>query len=164
MTPEFRLFNVLARHGVPYVVVGGHAVNFHGFIRGTEDTDVLWIRSPTAEAGLLEALVELAAEYIGDEIDPATGIERTHPVTAAFIRSQRLMMLCTTAGFLDLFDYVPGHPSVPVSAVWETAVELDGIRFASLDWLRKLKRAAARPKDLLDLENLPAAGDEPPGR
>ena len=45
---------------------------------------------------------------------------------------------------------------MPVVTVWETAVELDGIRFASLEWLRKLKQAAGRPKDLLDLENLPA--------
>jgi hypothetical protein len=160
MTPDFALFDVLTRHGVPFVVVGGHAVNFHGFIRGTEDTDVLWIRSPAAEARLLEAL----AEYIGNEIDPATGIERTHPVTEAFIRAERLMMLCTRAGFLDLFDYVPGYPSVPVTAVWETGVDLDGIRFASLEWLRKLKQAAGRPKDLLDLEQLPLAGDTPTDR
>jgi hypothetical protein len=157
MTPDFHVFDVLTRHGVPFVVVGGHAVNFHGFIRATEVTDVLWIRSPAAEASLLRALDEIAAEYIGDEIDPATGIERTHPVTASFIRAKRLMMLCTTAGFLDLFDYVPEYPAVPVTTVWETGVELDGIRFASLEWLRKLKQAAGRPKDLLDLENLPAA-------
>ena len=160
MTPDFRLFDVLLRHGVPFVVVGGHAVNFHGFVRATEDTDVLWIRSPAAEASLLRALEELSAEYIGNDIDPATGIERTHPVTAAFIRSERLMMLCTTAGFLDLFDYVPGYPAVAVTTVLETAVQLDGIRFASLEWLRKLKQAAGRPKDLLDLENLPAAERE----
>jgi hypothetical protein len=164
MTPDFEVFDVLSRHGVPYVVVGGHAVNFHGFIRATEDTDVLWIRSPAAEASLLRALEEMSAEYIGNEIDPATGIERTHPVTASFIRSERLMMLCTTAGFLDLFDYVPGYPTAAVATVWETAVQLDGIRFASLDWLRKLKRAAGRPKDLLDLENLPAAAGEPTDR
>jgi hypothetical protein len=41
MLPEFRLFDVRARHGVPFVVVGGHAVNFHGFIRATEDTELL---------------------------------------------------------------------------------------------------------------------------
>jgi hypothetical protein len=160
MTPDFHLLEVLSRHGVPFVVVGGHAVNFHGFIRATEDTDVLWIRSPAAEASLLRALEEIAAAYIGADIDPATGIERTHPVTASFVRSERLMMLCTTGGFLDLFDYVPGYPAVPVATVWETAVQLDGIRFASLDWLRKLKRAAGRPKDLLDLENLPPAERE----
>ena len=74
------------------------------------------------------------------------------------------MMLCTRSGFLDLFDYVPGYPSVPVTIVWETGVDLDGIRFASLEWLRKLKQAAGRPKDLLDLEQLPPAGDTPTDR
>jgi len=164
MTPEFRVFEVLRRHHVPFVVVGGHAVTFHGFIRATEDTDVLWIRSPAAEESLLNALEEIAAEYIGNEIDPATGIERTHPVTASFVRAERLMMLCTTVGFLDLFDYVPGYPAVPVTTVWEAGVELDGIRFASLEWLRKLKQAAGRPKDLLDLDNLPTAPNEPTDR
>jgi hypothetical protein len=38
MTPEFRVFDVLQRHGVPCVVVGGHAVNFHGFIRAASDS------------------------------------------------------------------------------------------------------------------------------
>jgi hypothetical protein len=102
-------------------------------------------------------MVRMAGRYaaIGDEIDPATGIERTYPITESFVRSGRLMMLCTTAGFLDLFDYVPGFPDEPVATVWNTAVKLDGVRFASLEWLRRMKQAAGRPKDLLDLENLP---------
>lgn len=157
MAPDARLLDVLTRHGVPFVVIGGHAVNFHGSIRGTEDTDLLWIRSLAAEASLLAALRELDAHFIGDDIDPATGIERIHPVTDAYVRTERLMMLCTSAGFLDLFDYVPGLPETPVTSVWETAIDLDGVRFASLDWLRRMKRAAGRPKDLLDLENLPHA-------
>lgn len=157
MAPDLRVLEVLTRHGVPFVVIGGHAVNFHGSLRATEDTDVLWIRSPEAERRLLAALGEIEAAFIGNEIDPATGIERTHPVTAAFVRGERLMMLCTLAGFLDLFDHVPGFPEEPVASVWESAVELDGVRFASLAWLRRMKRAAGRPKDLLDLENLPEA-------
>jgi len=154
MAPEPRLLDVLTRHGVRFVVIGGHAVNFHGSLRATEDTDILWIRSPDAEANLLAALRELDARFIGDEIDPATGIERTHPVSASFIKAERLMMLCTTAGFLDVFDYVPGIPTESATAVWDTAVELDGVRYASLDWLRRMKKAAGRPKDLLDLDNL----------
>ena len=51
-----------------------------------------------------------------------------------------------------------------MTTVWETGVELDGIRFASLEWLRKLKQAAGRPKDLIDLENLPTAQNKPDGR
>ena len=158
MAPDLRVLDVLLRHGVPFVVIGGHAVNFHGSLRATEDTDVIWIRSLQAEANLLSALQEIDARFIGTEIDPATGIERTYPVTAGFVRAERLMMLCTTAGFLDLFDYVPGLTDEPVVTVWETAVELDGVRFASLEWLRRMKQAAGRPKDLLDLENLPEPG------
>lgn len=157
MAPDGRLLDILARHGVRFVVIGGHAVNFHGSLRATEDTDLLWIRSPAAEANLLAALQELDARFIGDDIDPTTGIERTHPVTPAYIRAQRLMMLCTTAGFLDLFDYVPGLPQASVTSVWEAGIDLDGVRFVSLDWLRRMKQAAGRPKDLLDLENLPDA-------
>jgi hypothetical protein len=157
MAPDQGLFSVLTRHGVPFVVIGGHAVCAHGFVRGTEDTDVLWIRSAASEAALLRALEELHAQYIGSEIDPATGIERTHPVTAAFIRLQNLMMLVTDAGFLDLFDYVPSLPEVAVTTVFESAINVDGVRFASLEWLRRMKAASGRPQDLLDLERLPDA-------
>ncbi|MFH0908725.1 MAG: hypothetical protein V1929_08185 [bacterium] len=27
------VFHILQKHGVPFVVIGGHAVNAHGFIR-----------------------------------------------------------------------------------------------------------------------------------
>jgi len=157
MAPDVGLLSILARHGVPCVVIGGHAVNYHGHLRTTEDTDVLWLRSAAGEAALLAALKELNAEWIGDEIDPATGIEQTHPVTAPFVRARPLMMLCTSLGYLDLFDHVPGLPEVAVETLIESACEHDGIRYVSLHWLRRLKAAAARPRDLADLENLPTA-------
>ena len=67
------------------------------------------------------------------------------------------MMLCTSLGYLDLFDHVPGLPEVAVETLIESACEHDGIRYVSLHWLRRLKTAAARPRDLADLENLPTA-------
>ena len=158
MAPDLRALTVLSQHHVPFVVIGGHAVNAHGVLRATEDTDVVWLRSRESEDKLLRALVETAAHDIGNETDPATGIERTYPVTEAFIRASQLMMLCTTVGFLDLFDYIPGFPHEPARTVWESAIKIDGLRFASLDWLRNMKQASGRPKDLLDLANLP----EPP--
>ncbi|MEX0671170.1 MAG: hypothetical protein WD060_12005, partial [Pirellulales bacterium] len=140
MSPDLHLFDVMSRHAVPFVVIGGHAVNVHGYVRATEDTDMLWIRTPATEAGLLRALEEIEARYIGSEIDPATGIEQTHPVSASFIRSQNLMMLCTSVGFVDLFDYVPGYLGVPVATILESAIDVRGIRFASLEWLKRMKR------------------------
>lgn len=139
---------------MPFVIVGGHAVNFHGFRRATEDIDIVWLRSPESEAGLAKALADIGAHYIGKDIDPATGIERTHPVTPAHIRTMHLMMLWCPQGFLDLFDYIPGFPTADVGEVFRTATEADGLHFVSLDWLLSMKKAAGRSKDLLDLEKL----------
>jgi hypothetical protein len=155
MPPDFEILQSLRRHGIPFVIVGGHAVNFHGYRRATEDIDVVWLRSPEQEEALLKALTEIGARYIGTEIDPTTGIERTFPVTLPWIRTTRLMMLYTKHGFLDLFDYVPGLPSEDPNVLISSGVEVDGLRFARLDCLRRMKQAAGRAKDVLDLENLP---------
>ena len=152
---DFAMFETLRRHGVPFVIVGGHAVNYHGHRRATEDADVVWLRTPQSERALAAALAELNAQYITREIDPATGIERALPVNASFVAANRLMMLWVPdLGFLDLFDYVPGEPGSDVAELFRTSVEAEGYRYASLAWLRRMKRQAGRSKDLQDLEEL----------
>ena len=140
---------------MPFVIIGGHAVNFHGYGRATEDIDVVWLRSPEAEQLLLRALTEIDARYIGKEIDPDTGIERTYPITLGFIQSSRLMMLWTRYGFLDLFDHVPGFPQENVRQLLTSSIESEELQYVSLNWLRQMKQASGRTKDRLDLENLP---------
>ena len=152
----FHLLDVLSSHNVPFVIIGGHAVTYHGFVRATEDTDVVFRRTPESELSLLAALAEVHARWIGDEIDPDTGIERTFPVSLPYIRGSRLMMLVTDFGFLDLFDYIPGCPDEPIEQLFDTAVPHGRYHYASLRWLRAMKMAANRRKDLIDLENLPA--------
>ena len=155
MAPDTAIFESLRRHGVPFVVIGGHAVNYHGFLRSTEDVDIVWLRSPENELALARSLTDLGASYIGKEIDPTTGIERTIPVTIEYIQATHLMMLWTGSGFLDLFDYVPGYPQADVNELLQKSLESQGVRFASLPWLLQMKKAAGRPKDVLDLEKLP---------
>jgi len=147
----------LIRFGVPVVVIGGHAVNIHGYARATEDVDIIFCRTQTSERQLAEALVSVNAYWIGNEINPATGIEVIHPVTAGYVREHRLMMLGTDLGFLDIFDFIPSMPEEPLDALFETSIEREGRRFANLHWLRRMKLAADRPQDRLDLENLPEA-------
>ncbi len=154
MPPDEIIFQTLARHGVPFVIVGGHAVILHGYGRTTEDADVVWLRSPESEIALAAALREIDACYIGNDIDPATRLEALHPVSLLFIQAHPLMMLWTRHGFLDLFDYIPGHPSADVQRVFEGSIEFNGMRYASLEMLRMMKRAAGRTKDMLDLEKL----------
>ena len=155
MPDDMEILRVLRHHGVPFVIIGGHAVNFHGYGRATEDIDVIWLRSPEAEQLLLRALTEIDARYIGKEIDPDTGIERTYPITLGFIQASRLMMLWTKYGFLDLFDHVPGLPQEDVRQLLTSSIESEDLRYVSLGWLRQMKLASGRTQDRLDLENLP---------
>lgn len=149
------LLNSLLRAGVPFVIIGGHAVNFHGYIRTTEDTDIVFLRTPASEAALLDVLQSIRACWISNERDPETGLERLVPVTPAYLRTQHLMMLCTDLGFLDIYDFIPGFPETPVQELFADSIPLGELRFVSLAWLRKLKTAANRHKDLDDLEHLP---------
>jgi hypothetical protein len=160
--PELTFLRHLNALGVPFVIIGGHAIYAHGYRRNTEDLDLLWVRSPAAESGLLEALAAISAKWISDDIDPATGIERLVPVSEGFVRANRLMMLVTDLGFLDLFDYVPGCPDASVEQVIAESIDVDGLRLASLPWLRRMKEAAGRPKDRLDLEELDKLGPSAP--
>ncbi len=152
----FHLLDVLSRHDVPFVIIGGHAVTYHGYLRATEDTDVVFRRTPESELSLLRALTEVNAHWIGNEIDPSTALERTFPTSLQYIRGSRMMMLVTDFGFLDIFDYIPGCPDESVEQLFDTAVEHGQYKYASLRWLRAMKAAANRPKDQIDLENLPA--------
>ncbi|MCG8583580.1 MAG: hypothetical protein MI757_02585 [Pirellulales bacterium] len=148
------MIDILNSHDVPFVIIGGHAVTFHGYVRATEDVDIVFQRSGDSEVSLFHALSEVNACWIGDEIDPETGIERTYPVSLEYVRSTRLMMLVTDGGFLDVFDYIPGLADESVEDLFATAHIQGSHRYASLAWLRRMKQAANRPKDQVDLENL----------
>lgn len=136
------------------MIIGGHAVCFHGHIRTTEDADIVFRRDPASERGLTAALVALGARWVSAATDPATGHERLVPVDLAYVKRQHLMMLVTEKGFLDVFDYIPGFADVPVDTLFADAVSAEGLPFVSLAWLKKIKQAAGRPQDLADLENL----------
>jgi hypothetical protein len=65
------------------------------------------------------------------------------------------MMLWTDLGFLDLFDFDPADPSLPVDGLFDRSVEdAEGLRYASREDLKRMKVAGGRTKDLLDLEAL----------
>ena len=153
--PQHEFVDLLKKHAVVFCLVGGHAVQVHGYGRETEDIDIVWLRNDDMEARLLTCLQQANACWITNEKDPATGIERLKPVDDLYIGLEHLMMLCTDYGFVDLFDYIPGFPTENVEGLFATALEVGGVRYASLEWLKKMKQAAGRPKDLLDLSKLP---------
>lgn len=139
---------------MPVVVIGGHAVSFHGHIRETEDLDVIWLRTEESERALLAALAEVNAKWISNEVDPVTRLEKLEPVTMAYVRSNHLMVLLTDLGFLDVFDFVPAFPDVDVREVLDQSIPSEDARFVSLEWLRKMKGSTDRSKDAEDLRQL----------
>lgn len=153
--PQHEFVALLQKHAVVFCLVGGHAVQVHGCGGETEGIDLVWLRNDDMEARLLACLQEANACWITNEKDPATGIERLRPVDDGYIRLGHLMMLWTDYGFVDLFDYIPGFPTENVEGLFATAIEVGGVRYTSLDWLKKMKQAAGRPKDLADLSQLP---------
>ncbi len=154
MKNPLEIFEVLNQHHVNYVIIGGHAVNFHGYIRTTEDYDIIINPSWENKEKLLNALNSINACWITNEIDTETGIEKTEPVTESFIRNNHLMMLCTDLGFLDIFDFIPDFPEENVKQIFDTSQTLETLKFISLDWLIKIKQKAGRNRDLEDIKNL----------
>lgn len=149
-----KLLDILARHQVPVVIIGGHAVNYHGHLRVTDDVDLIWWRTPGSEAALLRALGEVNACWISNERDPATGLEKLVSVSLPYLTSTHLMMLVTDLGFLDLFDYVPGCNDVTVESIFADSIVDGDRRYVSLSWLRRMKESVGRSKDIDDLKEL----------
>ncbi len=141
--------------GVPSIIIGGHAVNFHGYPRSTQDVDIIYQRTPDSMRALLEVLTELDAYWISDEIDSSTGIEKIMPVTVDYIEREHMMMLGTKLGYVDLFDFIPGLPAESLTDLFSSASSSGSLKFANLHWLRRMKASAGRPQDLIDLANLP---------
>ena len=151
----FELVDNLGKRGVTYAIIGGHAVNFHGYLRSTEDIDIVFLRSASNEIALYESLAELGAYWITDEVDLNTGLEKIEPITLAYVKANALMMLGSRVGFVDIFDFLPGLSQAELDDFFASTVASHGRRFASLAWLRRLKEASNRPQDRIDLEKLP---------
>ena len=87
------ILRVLARHGVDFVVIGGIAVQAHGYIRFTKDLDVILRPTALNFSRLSEALPELEAE-----LRSSGALKLTDPHQ---LRRAPRIPLITTAGPLD---------------------------------------------------------------
>lgn len=146
------LLESLHGHGVDFVVIGGVAVGAHGFIRATEDLDLVPDPDPENLQRLTGALEDLESTL------PTVGDRRFDPATdAGVIRRGGNVTAATKFGPLDVLQRARGVPAY--SQLNEDAVdsELLGVpvRVCSLARLREMKQAQSRTQDLLDLENLP---------
>lgn len=152
---EFDLRALLAalhEQGVNFVVIGGVAVGAHGFIRGTEDLDLVPEPDPRNLDRLTRALAALESTL------PTVGGRPFDPTgDAGVVKRGGNVTAMTKFGGLDVVQRAQGVPSY--SQLAEDAVESEllgtPVRVCSLTRLRAMKMAQGRTQDQLDLENLP---------
>jgi hypothetical protein len=153
-----RILEVLARHSVDYVIVGGLAVQTHGHVRTTVDIDLIPRPERSNMARLAEALNVLHAEVLNPGSE---GVE----IDAEMLPRATLWQFQTRHGAIDVLHNAPGAPHYGELRARALEIRLGELRLAvaGLDDLISMKRASARPVDLEDLAALTeAAGENPP--
>ncbi|HTP97654.1 MAG TPA: nucleotidyltransferase [Burkholderiales bacterium] len=135
---------LLNSHKVDYLVVGGHAVAFHGHPRFTGDIDLLVRMSPEQAGRILAVLTEFGFADLGlTESD--------------LLRIGTVVQLGRAPNRIDLLTSISG---VDFERAWTGSVagELDGIpvRFIGFDDLLTNKRTAGRDQDKADVKKLMA--------
>jgi len=151
-----RALRVLIEEKVDFVVIGGLAGRIWGSPTITNDLDICYDRSNPNLTRLASALRTLAARLRGvpDEV-PFQLDDRTLKFGDSFTFD-------TSAGALDCLGTpagTKGYPDLVTNAASMAIGELT-VRFVSLDDLMRMKKAAARPKDLVELEILAALKEE----
>ena len=151
MTESFafrEILEVLTRHGVAFVVVGGLAGVLHGSPIPTRDVDIVHARTTDNIERLLAALRELQAKYRNDPRGLTPG--------ESHLKGPGHQLLATIFGQLDVLGSL--GPALHHEQLAADAVEFDlgglVVRVVSLDQLINIKASLDRPKDKLHLLQL----------
>ncbi len=139
------LLKELNKNKVEYIVVGGYAVNFHGYRRTTGDID-LWIKPENGinKNNIIQSLRNLKVEE--NILDQLKALDFCKPVV--FIDGEEPCKI-------DFMTYISG---VDFNEAWpqKTTSILDGIPipFIHLKHLIISKITTGRPQDKIDVEQL----------
>ena len=160
-TPRFRPEEILRRlvdAQVRFVLIGGLAAQVHGSTSITRDLDICFARDRDNLERLAAVLVDLTAIRRGLPADAP----RLPPLDAGTLRASSLFTLTTRFGDFDLL--AAPDPDFDFERLDRDAEQAEilgvPVRFASLDDLIVMKRAAGRPKDRIELEILGALREE----
>jgi hypothetical protein len=130
----------LNRHAVDYLVIGGYAVIFHGYVRTTADLDI-WVAVNPDNAKRVDAAIRDA------------GFNPSWLTPQLFLRLGGIFRIGVEPLRLEIVTRIDGVEFDQCRA-GRVEAELDGLKipFLNLDDLKTNKAAAGRPKDLADLD------------
>ena len=130
---------------VRYLVVGGYAVALHGHPRYTKDIDV-WVEiSPDNAKRMVKALDQFGFASLGLKEDD-------------FLVPDQIIQLGYPPNRIDVISTLEGVDfEVCYAARVEVVIDTVPVNFIDLENLKKNKKAAGRPQDLADLDQLGGA-------
>ena len=136
------LIRLFKRHRVRYVLVGGHAVNYYGYVRTTQDMDVLVFPSSGNADRIMRAIGEFG--FAGAGI-PQGLFEREGGAVHLGVEPNRIDILTSLVGAAN--DEIFARSRV---------VQIDDVEVSiiSLEDLLRVKRGSKRPRDLADADEL----------
>jgi hypothetical protein len=136
-------FQSFSQHEVEYLLVGGYAVGYHGYPRATMDIDI-WVASNPENARRIVAALEdfgFGGQVLTEEL---------------FLEGDQVIRMGLPPMRIEILTSISG---VEFQDAYDQRIEdvLDGVpvKLISLHHLKANKVAAARAKDLADLEELP---------
>ena len=151
-----RLLKTLDRHGVRFVVIGGIGGRLWGSTTVTNVLDICYGRDRANLAALANALRDLKVKLRG------VGADLKFIADARTLENGDHFTFTTLAGNLDCLGTSKGSGGYESLARNAEPMEVGGVivSVAALPDLIAMKRAAGRPKDLIEVEILSAVRDE----
>ncbi len=149
------IFSALQATGVRYVVVGGIAVNLHGYQRFTKDVDLVVELIPDQTLKALEALQAIG---YAPRLPVKLADFANRDIRESWVRDKGMMVFQLyndrVHQTVDIFaDYPLDFDSLWRESV-AVALSTASPRIASIDHLIAMKQRAGRPQDLADIDML----------
>jgi predicted nucleotidyltransferase len=137
---EFLKF--LKDENVEFVIIGGYAVAFHGYVRATNDMDLFFRTTEKNIVRIRKALKRF-------------GLQTTAKQAKEFIEPGSIIRMGLPPVRLEMINNISG---LTFDEVWKHRISGEygavAVNYMSLKDLLKNKKASGRPKDLADFDEL----------
>ena len=143
LPPDFKEFlKLLKEHDVRYLLIGGYAVAYHGYIRATGDMDIWIAIHPDNAQKILVTLKNFGFDH------PDLNAE-------LFLHENKIIRMGVPPVRLEITTSIS---DVEFEECYQTRIvdELDGVEVNLIDLenLKKNKKASGRLKDMTDFKKL----------
>lgn len=144
LPPDFKEFlRLLKEHDVRYLLIGGYAVGYHGYVRATEDMDI-WVAVHPDNAEKLVATLK-AFGFNAPNVTPELFLQKPKIIRMGY-PPMRLEISTSISG-VEFDDCYASRIVDKIDSIEVNVIDLEN--------LKKNKNASGRLKDKADLEELP---------